>query len=58
MERNPDLRVVVTSATLDKDLFKQYFEESQIIRECPIIEVPGRVFPVEVIYTSSEDYKH
>jgi ATP-dependent RNA helicase DHX8/PRP22 len=38
----PDLRVVVTSASLDKQLFSAYFNN------CPVIEVPGRTFPVEI----------
>lgn len=44
LPRRPDLRVVVTSATLNTDLFKTYFNE------CPVIKVPGRVFPVDVFW--------
>ena len=39
-----DLKVVVTSATLNTDLFKTYFND------CPVIKVPGRVFPVDVFW--------
>ncbi|XP_017779033.1 PREDICTED: dosage compensation regulator [Nicrophorus vespilloides] len=37
----PDLRVILMSATIDVSLFTQYFNN------CPIIEIEGRVFPVE-----------
>lgn len=39
-ERN-DLCIVVTSATLDMDLFAKY------LRDCPKVEIEGRMFPVE-----------
>lgn len=42
LPRRPDLRVIVTSATLNTDLFKVYFND------CPVIKVPGRMFPVDV----------
>jgi len=42
-DRN-DLKIVVTSATLDIYLFSSYFGN------CPTVEIPGRMFPVEVIY--------
>ena len=38
-----DLRVIITSATIDPDLFVRYFDGN-----CPVIRVPGRTFPVEV----------
>ncbi|XP_073961229.1 ATP-dependent RNA helicase DHX30-like [Choristoneura fumiferana] len=41
---NPELRVVVMSATLDTEVFTRYFDS------CPIIEVPGRTFPVQTSY--------
>ncbi|XP_033749007.1 ATP-dependent RNA helicase DEAH12, chloroplastic-like [Pecten maximus] len=39
-----DLRVVVTSATIDPEVFIQYFGH------CPVLSVSGRMFPVEVIW--------
>ncbi|XP_033747970.1 ATP-dependent RNA helicase DEAH12, chloroplastic-like [Pecten maximus] len=39
-----DLRVVVTSATIDPEVFVQYFGK------CPVLSVSGRMFPVEVIW--------
>uniref|UniRef100_A0A069DY95 RNA helicase n=1 Tax=Panstrongylus megistus TaxID=65343 RepID=A0A069DY95_9HEMI len=37
----PDLRVILMSATIDTTLFSEYFNR------CPVIEVPGRAYPVE-----------
>ncbi len=39
--RYPDLRVVLMSATIDTQMFHQYFNS------CPIIEIEGRSFPVQ-----------
>ena len=47
--RRPDLRIVITSATIDTEAFSQAFDGA------PIIEVSGRVFPVEVIYSPLEE---
>ena len=40
----PDLKVVVTSATIDTERFSQFFDGA------PVIEVSGRTYPVEVRY--------
>ncbi|KJZ77786.1 Pre-mRNA-splicing factor ATP-dependent RNA helicase prp22 [Hirsutella minnesotensis 3608] len=45
LKRRPDLKVIVTSATLDADKFSAYFNE------CPIFTIPGRTFPVEILYS-------
>lgn len=37
----PDLRIILMSATVDTTLFTSYFGN------CPVIEVPGRTFPVQ-----------
>lgn len=37
----PDVRVILMSATIDTTLFSKYFND------CPVIEVPGRAFPVQ-----------
>ncbi|XP_059054494.1 ATP-dependent RNA helicase DHX30-like [Achroia grisella] len=39
---NPQLKVVIMSATLDTEVFTRYFAS------CPVVDVPGRTFPVEV----------
>jgi len=43
-DRYPDLKVLVTSATLDAALFSAY------LGDCPVLTIPGRTFPVDVIY--------
>jgi ATP-dependent RNA helicase DHX8/PRP22 len=45
LKRRPDMRLIVTSATLDADKFSEYFNG------CPIFSIPGRTFPVEVLYS-------
>ncbi|KAJ9151053.1 Helicase associated domain-containing protein [Coniochaeta hoffmannii] len=45
LKRRPDMKVIVTSATLDADKFSSYFNE------CPIFTIPGRTFPVEILYS-------
>jgi ATP-dependent helicase HrpA len=44
LPRRPDLKVVVTSATIDPQRFAQHFGNA------PVVEVSGRTFPVEVRY--------
>lgn len=41
--------MIVTSATLDAVKFSQYFCEA------PIFTIPGRTFPVEVLYTKEAE---
>ena len=45
LKRRPDLKVIVTSATLDADKFSEYFNQ------CPIFTIPGRTYPVEIMYS-------
>jgi ATP-dependent RNA helicase DHX8/PRP22 len=40
-----DLKVIVTSATLDAENFSSYFNDA------PIFSIPGRTFPVEILYS-------
>jgi ATP-dependent helicase HrpA len=44
LPRRPDLKVVITSATIDPQRFSKHFGDA------PIIEVSGRTYPVEVRY--------
>jgi len=44
LPRRPDLKVIITSATIDPDRFSQVFDGA------PVIEVSGRTYPVEVRY--------
>ncbi|CAG0983531.1 ATP-dependent RNA helicase HrpA [Phycisphaerales bacterium] len=51
LPRRPDLRVIVTSATIDPKRFSEYFGGPG---KAPVIEVSGRVFPVEVRYHDTD----
>ncbi len=44
LPKRPDLKVIVTSATIDAERFSKHFDGA------PVIEVSGRTFPVEVRY--------
>ena len=46
LPKRPDLRVVITSATIDAQRFAEHF--GQAGRPAPVIEVSGRLYPVEV----------
>ena len=46
---NLKLRLLVTSATLDKDLFSKY------LNNCPVVMIEGRMFPVEDVYAPPPD---
>ena len=44
LPKRPDLKIIITSATIDPERFAKHFENA------PIIEVSGRTYPVEVRY--------
>ena len=48
LPRRPDLKVVITSATIDPERFARHFARDGVA--APIIEVSGRTFPVEMRY--------
>ncbi|XP_049847783.1 uncharacterized protein LOC126304654 [Schistocerca gregaria] len=50
--KRPDLKLIIMSATLDVQQFKDYFDD------VPILKIPGRMFPVEIFYSPNqvEDY--
>ena len=53
LPRRPDLKVVVTSATIDADRFAQYFASKR--GPAPVLKVSGRTFPVEVRWRPFEE---
>jgi ATP-dependent RNA helicase HrpA len=53
LPRRPDLKVIVTSATIDADRFAQHFASSK--GPAPVIMVSGRLFPVEQRYRPFEE---
>ena len=53
LPRRPDLKVIVTSATIDADRFAQHFASKD--GPAPVIQVSGRLFPVEQRWRPFED---
>ncbi|GCL62007.1 ATP-dependent RNA helicase HrpA [Pseudaquabacterium pictum] len=53
LPRRPDLKIVVTSATIDADRFAKHFESR--LGPAPVIQVSGRLFPVEQRWRPFED---
>ena len=49
-EDAPPIKVILMSATIDTTLFRRYFGAAYDSGECPYIEIPGRMFPVEKFY--------
>ncbi len=52
LPKRPDLKVIITSATIDADRFSRHFEIKG--RPAPVIEVSGRLYPVEIRYRPVE----
>jgi HrpA-like RNA helicase len=48
LARRSDLKLIITSATIDTQMFSRHFSDA------PIIEVSGRMYPVEVVYQSQD----
>ena len=44
LPNRPDLRVIITSATIDVEKFSKHFNDA------PIVEVSGRSYPVDIVY--------
>ena len=49
LPKRPDLKVIITSATIDAERFSQHFNGA------PVIEVSGRLYPVDVRYRPVDD---
>lgn len=45
VQRRPDLKIIIMSATLDAEKFQHYFNDA------PLLAVPGRTYPVDIYYT-------
>ncbi len=50
LPRRPDLKVIITSATIDPESFAKHFADAKTGEPAPVIEVSGRTYPVEVRY--------
>ena len=48
--KRPELKIVITSATIDTEAFSKAFDDA------PIIQVEGRTYPVEVIYAPLDEF--
>lgn len=48
-QKRKDLKLIITSATLDAEKFSTYF------LNCPIFTIPGKTFPVEILYTKAPE---
>ncbi len=55
LPRRPDLKVIVTSATLDAERFASHFAQGG--RPAPVIEVSGRLYPIEMRWRPFEAQK-
>ena len=49
IQTRPDLKLLVTSATLEAEKFSSYFNDA------PIFTIPGRTYPVEVLFTQQPE---
>ncbi|WP_020412034.1 ATP-dependent RNA helicase HrpA [Microbulbifer variabilis] len=49
LPRRPDLKLIITSATIDLEKFSRHFDDA------PIIEVSGRTYPVDIHYRPAVD---
>ncbi len=49
LPKRPDLKVIITSATIDTERFSAHFDNA------PVVEVSGRTYPVEVRYRPLDD---
>merc|ERR1740136_288251 len=47
-----DLKLVISSATLDAEKFSKYFDDASIFM------IPGRMYPVDIYYTKAPEASH
>ena len=53
LPRRPDLKVIVTSATIDAERFAKHFAKDG--KDAPVLTISGRTYPVEIRYRPIED---
>ncbi|MDO5463119.1 MAG: ATP-dependent RNA helicase HrpA [bacterium] len=49
LSKRPDLRVIISSATLDAERFSTFFNQA------PVVSIPGRLYPIETVWMPEED---
>ena len=54
LKKRPDLKVIVTSATIDSERFAKHFADDKGV-PAPVLTVSGRTYPVEIRYRPPED---
>jgi len=60
LRKRPDLRLIVSSATIDAELIRDFFEDPAAGVTATIMSIEGRTFPVETLYAAAPvaDYVH
>jgi len=51
LPKRPDLKIIITSATIDIDKFSKHFDNA------PTLEISGRTFPVETVYRPMKNHE-
>lgn len=60
MKKRPELRLIISSATLEAEKFKSFFETNAnsaldpIQDTCGILTIPGRQYPVDILYQTNQ----
>lgn len=55
LRRRRDLKLIVTSATIDANRFAEHFADAK--GPAPIVEVAGRTYPIEILYRPVDELK-
>jgi ATP-dependent helicase HrpA len=58
LPHRPDLKLIITSATIDAKRFAEHFIDTKINhgKPIPVIEVSGRTFPIDIRYRSIDEF--
>jgi ATP-dependent helicase HrpA len=58
LPQRPELKLIITSATIDAKRFAEHFTDRRINngKPVPVIEVTGRTYPVEIRYRSLDEF--
>ncbi|KAF0446854.1 P-loop containing nucleoside triphosphate hydrolase protein [Gigaspora margarita] len=50
LNNRPPIKLILMSATIDTGIFSEYFGEFFSTGRCPVVEVPGKIFPVQQFF--------
>ncbi len=58
LPKRPDLKIIITSATIDAERFARHFStgSGDHLKPAPVIEVSGRLYPVEIRYRPVDSF--